>query len=74
MPRGMAREDWAIMDIIPEYEHPPKGKDEVFDPDDFTFSGPPKITFLNLYKAKKTLGKYNYKVTIWVFGSSVEKS
>ena len=29
MPRGMAREEWAVMDIIPEYEEPPKGKDEV---------------------------------------------
>ena len=57
MPRGMVREDWAIMDIIPEYEEPPKGKDEVYDPDDYTFVGPPKISFLNLYKAKKTLGK-----------------
>jgi len=56
MPRGMVREDWAVMDIIPEYEEPPKGKDEVYDPDDYTFSGPPKISFLNLYKAKKTLG------------------
>ena len=26
MPRGMTKEDWAVMAIIPEYEEPPKGK------------------------------------------------
>ena len=30
MPRGMSKEGWAIMDMIPEYEEPPKGADEVY--------------------------------------------
>lgn len=62
LPRGMVKEEWSLMEMIPGYEEPPPPPFDPFSdetpPDEKSKEEappkPPKITYLNLFKKKKS--------------------
>lgn len=63
LPRGMSREEWAVMEMIPGYVEPPpppKDPEAEEEEEEEPPPRPPKITYLNLFKKKKSQGRLGF--------------